>query len=413
MNAAETGLEEAMWSINKQIAGSSAAWTGWDTSSGSTARRTFSLGTLSGGATAQVKVHVNDRNLASDPVVIARSIITPPKGPSIEKWVQVSLSHRSIWRNGIVGNTITLNSDQQLDSYDSRLGPYGGTNRNDATRIGSISVAMDALAVGAGDVWGHAAVGAPTTAGITENLKTGGRVGPYGTPANTIATGYATTDFTMDLEIIPAPTTYAYRSPTSGQSTLPVASDAPAADGKYYYELSSIGSTLNITAGKNVIIRLTETGPNSIKLTGNSDAINVPGTSTLEIYTPGDVKITGQGVANGTDTSTDGIDINEAGRPKNFKIYGTGASGQSIAVGGKGSLSGVVYAPNADLAIHGNGDIMGAFIAKTVAFKGNNVKFHFDESLSDETDGEPFGIDDWKEYVSFVDRNANLSKMNF
>src|SRR4051812_13002715 len=56
MNAAESGLEQAMWSINKQKVANASAWTGWDTTSGITARRTFALGTVSGGGVVTVKV---------------------------------------------------------------------------------------------------------------------------------------------------------------------------------------------------------------------------------------------------------------------------------------------------------------------------------------------------------------------
>jgi hypothetical protein len=56
----------------------------------------------------------------------------------------------------------------------------------------------------------------------------------------------------------------------------------------------------------------------------------------------------------------------------------------------------VVYAPNADVQVNGNGDIMGAVVGAVVTFTGN-AAFHYDESLAYEGDDTPFTVTRWRE----------------
>ena len=449
MNAAETGLEQAMWAINKRSGGNTTVWsdTGWTTLSSGAVRRTFDLGTLSGGATAQVKVFVSSANLVgSRPFVLARSIITPKQGPSIERWINITLSRRSRFSTGLVAkDLITFSGNNaSVDSYDSRLGDYtpsSTANRFDRGTAGSASVRADTFNLGNADIWGYAVVGTSNASGL--DVGSQGTVGPFGTAQGTVLSSNVMTDFTANFEDVSQPGAYTGTgtytiASISGNFTLPrpatttttsngngngngngntttvtTPGDTPAADGKYYYNISEIdlasgGGTLTIA--DNVVIRMVPSTGTVIKVSGQgSIVVNAASgsiTPKVEIFTEADVSISGNGVAN-------------AGKPINFMLWGTrpqtSTTAQTIDINGNGVLSSVVYAPNAKISMNGggnSGNVYGSMVGKTVSVTGNSA-FHYDESLADLDASAPFGMDDWNEYVSYADRSTNATYVNF
>jgi hypothetical protein len=457
MNAAETGLEQAMWAINKRRAGDTTIWAnnGWTVTPAGTARRTITLAPLSGGATAQVKVLVSSANLVgASPFVIARSIITPPRGAPIERWVQISLSRRSRFSTGLVAkDNIRFNGNNaSVDSYDSRLGAYtpnSFANRFDRGTAGSTSILADTFNLGNADIWGSAIVGTPDTSGL--NVGSNGTIGPFGTASGTVVEANVQTNFTANFEDVAQPAAYsgtgAYnittidtattlprpaRSITTGNGknavTTNYPADTPAADGKYYYNINSIslgGNASNILAvNDNVVIRMIPTTGSAISIGGSASiAINnaytkttvtlLPPSSTtvtitpkLEIFTQADVDISGNGVAS-------------SAKPENFKLWGTrpqsNPSPQSLTINGNGVLSAVVYAPNANISMHGggnSGNVYGSMIGKTITVTGNSA-FHYDEALAELDGGGAFGLSKWNEFVTYADRQTYASLMNF
>lgn len=440
MNSAESGLEQAMWSINKKKAGSTTAWDGWDTSSGTTARRTFSLGTVAGGGAVTVKVLVSDRNLTtSSPYAIARAIVTPTKGDTIEKWIKITLHQRSYFSNGLVAKKgITISGNNAiLDSYNSANGSYtpspSTTNRFPRGSAGSTSVVTDSLSVGNADIYGSVSIGTSDYSGLDVGPQ-GTVAGSFGVATGTIDYSHVATNFTADFDPVTAPTNTATSLGTVGSSiTLPqnTTTDAKttASDGTvtYYYTANSISSSLTVSPGYNVVV--TVSGSVSI---GGNDSISVNSTNTngvllsssLNIYAASDVTIAGNGATNSltttTTTGSGGGNGNTtttvtANRPQYLMIWGTSTTSQTIKVAGNGSLSAVVYAPNAALEAKGGGNsgsLYGAFIGNTVKLTGNDA-FHYDESLKDLDSGEPLGIDKWDEFVSSADRTTYASVMNF
>ena len=93
-----------------------------------------------------------------------------------------------------------------------------------------------------------------------------------------------------------------------------------------------------------------------------------------------------------------------ANQPQNFQIWGTKTSGtQSISIAGNGVLSAIVYAPQGDTTIVGNGDVMGSIVADVIKVTGN-AAFHYDESLANFGDNTPFGISRWRELTTADER---------
>jgi hypothetical protein len=439
MNAAETGLEQAMWTINKRIEGDTSIWTanGWEVTSAGAARRTFTLDPLSGGAAAEVKVYVSRANLVGlNPFVISRSIVTPPHGTPIERWIRISLSKRSRFAVGMVAkDTIRFNGNNaSVDSYDSRLGAYtpgSFANRFDRGTAGSVSVQVNSLNLGNADIWGSAIVGTANTSGLS--VGPNGTVGPHGTTQGTVVEASVQTNFTANFNDVAQPATYtgtgAYSINTiSDATTLPRTGDVPAADGKYYYNINSISlggnsdNVLNINGP--VVVRMTSNTGTAISVGGQASiriqnaytqnivtvlppsVTTVTITPSLEVFTQADVSISGGGVA-------------YSGKPENFKLWGTRPqskpTAQSLTINGNGVLSGIVYAPNANISMHGggnSGNVFGSVIGKNITITGNSA-FHYDEALADLDSDGALGMNEWGEFVSYADRSTFATLMNF
>lgn len=418
MNLAETGLEEAVWSINKDINGGAGAWTGW-TISGNDATRGWSGFDLGANANGVIRVFIDNYNgVGSAPIMVARSTITPAKGPVIEKWVEVTLVRRSLFANGLTArNEITFNGTCEVDSYDSRLGGYntvladGTRNRYARGRSASTSTDADTFSLGNADIWGYVAVGTPDLSGL--DVGPGGTIGPFGTAAGTIVSERVSTDFTADFPNAETPTASVMNAaPGSWVTTLPGGSDVAAADGKYYYTVATgfsltgaATNKLTIAAGREVVLVFTQTTGTAINIGGNA-SIAVGTGSSLEIYTEANLSIAGNGVAN-------------ANAPENFQVWGTRATTaspvQTISISGNGQLNAVVYAPNSNVSINGggsSGQVSGAVVANNISLVGGS-KFHYDEALSDMTDGNPYGLGAWRELTTATARNAYSSDLAF
>jgi Tfp pilus assembly protein PilX len=410
MNLAETGLEEALWSINRNLEGNAAAWTGW-TRDGSEATRTFGPVDLGQNTVGSTRVHVSNTSTSgSAPVIAVRATVSPNNQAPIEKWVSVSLRKRSKFANGLVAkeSIVFRGTNASVDSWNSVSGgtivPYSAGVRLDGGTVGSISVSVDAVLVKNADIWGYVATGFDD---VTNTVGAGGSILGADSAAKdkttwdvaTVDPDRVSTDFTSSMDPVTAPaTTYALGS-VSNDLTLPRSGDTPAADGKYYYSTTSVSltnKTLTVTGSKNVV--LVATG--NVSTGGGSGSIQINNGSRLELYAAADVTLSGNGVANGTSSATTAV----AQQPINFQIWGTNPTAQNIDIKGNGVLSAIVYAPSAAVFINGNGDVLGSVVAKNVTMVGN-AAFHYDESLADFGGSSPYGISRWTELTSAAQRN--------
>lgn len=417
INLAETGLEQAMWSINKAVDGDASAWTGWTTDANG-AWRNFSGFSLDANSSGNVRVYVRGHTLAMAPVIVARATITPSNGTPIDKWILVSLVKRSLFANGLVAkNTLTFSGGNAVvDSYDSRLGAYdaplGGGARNKYARgsAGSASVSVSSFSLSNSNIFGYVSIGTADYSGLS--VGPNGVVGDFGAANGSIDYSRVTTDFTTNFEDATAPSTGGYTiGAIGGAYTLPRLLDFPAADGKYYYNIPSISLSgpasriLDIDAGRDVVIRITTTSGTGISVSGNA-SIQVPASSSLSVYVANDVAIGGRGVLNSND-------------PWNFQLWATDNTSavgtQNVSVSGNGQLNAVVYAPNADVTMNGggsSGQVSGAVVANDIRVTGGS-EFHYDEALSDMTDGNPFGISSWNELTTAAERALYSSVLSF
>jgi hypothetical protein len=141
--------------------------------------------------------------------------------------------------------------------------------------------------------------------------------------------------------------------------------------------------TLTILGNVTLVITAAH-GETALSLTGQASII-IPAGSSLTIYTAGDIHAAGNGVANANV------------QPVAFQLWGTDTTetGQSIDLTGNGSLKAVIYAPQGDVSLNGNGNMMGSVTARNITLTGN-ATFHYDQALAELSDHAPYGPDHWR-----------------
>lgn len=401
VNMAETGLEHAMWSINQMVDGNANAWDGWTTDS-QDAWRSFTDANWNygQGVSGSVRVFVENYLGNSAPKIVARSTIALPNGAPVEKWVEVQLRKRSKFANGLVAkDSIIFQGNASVDSWNSqreadgtlRSSPvqYSTSERLDNGSVGSISVAMDAVLVNNGDIWGYAATG-----GSDPKVGSKGTVLGEDSPSGvSVDPARVSTDFAADFEPV--------ELPTNGTAVGSIGSSIGTTGTSTVIRYNGSITDSFTVKGDVTLILTAPAGTEVIKQTGNKEIVIETGGS-LTIYTDGDIKIAGNGVANPN------------GFAEDFQVWGTSthATPQSIDIKGNGELKATVYAPNATVFVNGNGDVSGSVVANDIRMVGN-ASFHYDESLAELDSGNPYGITSWKELTSQAQRVVYSSELAF
>jgi hypothetical protein len=439
VNLAETGLELAVACFN-QLDDSTpdAAWTGWTldptpydaTTSPFTpsATRTFTGFTPGPGATASIKVfaqHYAGSTPTTTPKIVSEVTITQDNAPPIHKYIEVLLKKRSLFGDGVSaidditvvgGNFVgkSWDSDPDNDPSTAPVSYLAGPNTANLT-MGSVT---GDISLGGGEVWGYAKVSDST------HTITGGSVhgtGPAGT-ADDPNRRLDDFDASFPMPTTPSSTANTITANINSAIVFPRAGDTYVTEGGkqiYYYVVPSTykidlggpaSEILSIAPAKNVVFILNNRPLSGALETGlsisGSASLQIGAGATLNIYTDGDVSIGGGGL------------VNANASPSTFMLWGTRdpANGaQSINVVGNGVLTGVIYAPNADLTVSGGGTggvVAGAVVGKTVSFN-RTTQFYYDEMLADLTVGNPYGASKWKELQTASERAVYATALSF
>lgn len=371
LNLAEAGLEEALFAVNTRTCN---AANGWALATGSTTDyvKTISSGLSFAQASGSIRIRV-DQAASATPTITAAGIVSmPDQRPIVKQLRAASVGPARLWSNGIVakGNVIFTGS-ADVDSYDSSLGDWNSSsNRSDkATVATNATVQLSGSAL----IYGYVATG-----GTWPSVGGSGRIYGATSPSNPLVDATRVrTDFNTNLADATAPTDPAYSLGAytiggSGSSTLPRTGDLPGPNGRYLYTCTS----LSISGSGFLSIK----GPVDLIVTGNvtvggSGYLAIGGSGStnpsLNLYSPGTVDIGGSGMVNNTAT------------PAKATIWGTRATGsgtQTIAVTGSGAFKGTIYAPNANIALSGSGDVYGAVVGNTVTLSGSST-VHYDVQL--------------------------------
>ena len=123
---------------------------------------------------------------------------------------------------------------------------------------------------------------------------------------------------------------------------------------------------------------------------GQSCEIIVKDGSSLILYADGNIH----------SRESSGITVkNPAKEAETLKIYATGEGTQLFDIKAKSEWVGVVYAPNADVALYANGDVYGSVTANNFDFKAGG-NYHYDKALKNvkiDDEGVRFVIKRWNE----------------
>lgn len=369
------------------------------------------------------------------PMIVAKAVITPFQGPTIEKYIKMYLSKNGLLAKGVVAlNGINWNGHPLSDSFKSSTVPGVPpfTNYDPLTARPNTIVAdlVGTIDLSQGTVKGNVLTGPGVN--VTGGNITGSTIGNFSynytypaVPTNSGATaGYPLAVIPTVLPrapVIVGGTVTAPADPASGRpavitgGTVITAGDTPAADGKYYYYVNGLTiGDVTISAGSNVVI--VGTGGTNMNI-GNSSGIKVPSTSTTAspanvvgsatIYMDGPITISGNGV------------INKIASPNSswsgaLNIYTSTSS--DISMSGNAAFYGSIFAPYASLVGNGGGntteDLSGSFVFKDITSNGH-MNLHFDEGLGGQIPAKPWALTLWTELQSASDRAPYVSLLNF
>lgn len=393
-NLVEAGAEEALWAFNRAAAGHADAWSDWTINSPA-AWRKFPDFDFTQNTSGWVKVYVTPHRPAAHdrPKIITYASVNPANQSAVTRMMEVTLRKRSLFASGLVAkDTITFNGAMTtVDSWNSdpdgdpATAPvaYDETVRNDQGTVASAAVHNSAALINQADIWGYVFTG-----GQQPQVGHNGSIrGKDTAPEVAIDPGRIATDFNADFPPVDAPTDGTYIAAIG--STLGVAGETTS----WRCPSLSLSGNQSLTILGDVTLVLTApSGSDALSLTGKATII-IPAGSRLRLYTEGNIKVAGNGITNPNV------------QPLSCQIWGTNrsAAGQIIRVAGNGVLCGIVYAPEAEITLNGNGDMMGSVVGRTITLTGN-AAFHYDESLADFGDNSNFGISRWRELTTAEER---------
>lgn len=274
------------------------------------------------------------------------------------------------------GSFYGLGSAAQVDSYNSKSGPYNFVANNPAdprykdSRSGSVEIGTPVAEVN-GMLYGN----------ISTN---GGTLRPSQYVTGTIDNNVPFTcpPFKMPTDLPPP-----QASPTSVTSDSGMVSVTPPVPGTpqnpTYYLLSALSGNLIINPVGSAQTYV------AIHVTNNLTAhVTIKNNVHVKIFVDGNIDVKARDIDN------------ESNLAANLQYYSISpvnpATSQFIHIAPPGNFAATFYAPSADVVLNGNPDLIGAIVCKT--FYGNgNTSWHYDRALDTEGDAVDYRI------VSYVE----------
>lgn len=410
---AECGVEEAMAAFYQYSNGATltSAWGGW-TLSGNVATRTFTGFTPGPNTTGVVRVYVRNYALNAEAVVVSKATVTLPRGPAIDKYVEVTAKPRGLFTRGLVAQkeilcSGTVYADSWISDPDGDPAtpgvPYSTDVRRPNGSIASMDHGGNAVELGTATIYGTVATGGGAPRYTSGSIISRSFAGT-GIDADCIAT-----DFSATLPAVTPPTPVPVNLVTTSIMTsvaFPRVGDLRNGDGRYYYNFTMgagiifSGSPIISINDDCVFILNNHAGTSSI-LTSGSGSITVNTGASLVIYTNGNITASGTWF------------INQNGQPSKAIIYGTKTgSRQNVTISGVNGGGAAFYMPNADFVMSGSGHVNGSFIAYSVIFSGT-LSVHYDESLASVGASSGFAVTKWKQLNSAAERSTYATEINF
>ncbi len=290
--------------------------------------------------------------------------------PQVSRKIEVIARPASPFNAAILARGLINITDQNVvvDSYDSRDSAKSTSGQYDINkRQSNGDVASDGALITAGNshIYGDVATNNGNATGIAN------------------VTGTIRTDFYQDVPLVKNPTWTSVTSNTGPVSNTSTRA-ANAVKGAARYIISSISvsgnDTFTITGNPSGTPTYAEIWvQGGISVSGNAKIIVQDGVIAT-FYVQDDMKIAGNGISNGTSSSS-------ANRAGNVVIYGltpTDGHKLQVSLAGNGQIEAGVYAPGADVSLDGGGSsgaFFGSVVGDTIKLTGVE-RFHYDEAMT-------------------------------
>ncbi len=348
LNLAEAGLERAIWELNF---GSISSW------SGTSAQRTLSISNFtasSGKVIGSINMTVYDpQGLA--PIIESTGTAVHIGSPSVSRTLRVVLGGGApspLFDFGLFGGVggVNIGSGAVIDSYDSRQGPYGGTNVHDNGNIGTNSDIYGAINLGNNSIINGDAMtgtGSDPTDVIIQGM------------GSDITGDEVALDETKVLPSVPAPTGLTNRGSLSAKGTSTTISQSGQ------YTNFALANNARVTITANVTLYIT----GAFTLNNLSELRINPG-CTATIYFAGSWALNSNCMIN-----------NMSQDPAKLVMLGTDAFSGSKTFCNSFTTYAAMYFPNANINFANTAAIYGAIIARQFMI-GNNMQVHYDEALA-------------------------------
>ncbi len=345
INLAEAGVERAIWELNS---GDISTW------SGDSMARTLTLSsvqTSGGDVVGDIVISISNPE-SSSPVVESTGKIPYRNSDTLDRILSVELAkdQEPIFDNALFANTgINMKGNSFVDSFDSRVGIYGGDNigeeghiATNATNIGAITLENNVVVYGdakngeGGDPDDILLFNSSVVTGDKAALSESKPLPPIPTPEGLVSRG-------------------SYFLGGNDQSTI-----------------SESGEYTSFQVDSNAIVTIQ--GDITLYVTGDfsmlsNTVLEIPEGSSLSLYLGGSFE---------QDSNT--IFDNPTKDPTKIQIIGTDSFEGEMAWDSTSEFYGAVYFPQANVTINSNVDIYGSIIAD-LFYIDSNARIHYDLAL--------------------------------
>jgi hypothetical protein len=371
LNLAEAGLERAIWEMNS---GNISSWSGTiDERTLNISNFTASNGTVIGNISTTVYY---PQGLT--PVIESTGTAVHIGAPSVSKTLRVVLQGGApapLFNFGLFGGVggVNIGSGAVIDSYDSRLGAYGGTNVHNDGNIGTNSIYYGAINVGNNSI-------------INGDAMTGTGSDPNDIIIQGMGSEITGEEVALDdtkvLPSVPVPTGLVNR----GDLLVRKGTQKINQSGQYGSFNLANGTVVEITANVTLYI----TGAFTLN---NSAEFRIAQGCSVTLYFGGDWSI--NSLAKISNLSQD---------PTKLVMLGTDTfSGQPKTFCNAFETYAAMYFPKAVVNFANTTAFYGSIIARQFAI-GNNMRVHYDEALASLQTGlssgtSAFEMRSWQERI--------------
>lgn len=369
---AETGLEQALWTLNQARNTPGYAWPGWTIANGSATMAPLTGFATNRGVPGAVNVTVENYS-SSSPTITAHGILQMPDGITIDKELKIQAQPATAFFSGAIGayNSIGFSSyhTNSLDSYDSSLGDGATQTLTDQAIVSAPNVSVNDA-----NILGYVA-----TNGSAPFFAALGTVKGLNTPAGTNRDlGRIIANTSQNLfDILPNDNLPGDNGGTLGSGSSDLKSEIADKPPLIRYMVCgdlTLGSGDTLTIEEPVIIVV----PGNLSIQ-DGGSIVIKGNGSAQIIVDGWIDIQGGGIDNQTKL------------PKNLAIFRRGTSGSSsnypyfegssytARLDSPVAFYGVIYDPAGSLLVHGS-TVYGSLVANVVAVRGES-SVHYDLDL--------------------------------